>query len=139
MIKAITVRYDSQYIAKIRNIRHRVFSVEQGIDREADFDGRDGEAVHALIQISGEYVATGRMLMDGHIGRLAVLKSWRGKGLGRMIVEALTAEAGNRGIARVFLGAQKQAEGFYQKIGFRQFGEPFMEVGIEHVHMEKIL
>ena len=137
MVQAITTRFDSRYCAAIGNIRHQVFTLEQHIDPSLDADGRDTEAVHIVLEINGEIVGTGRMLPDGHIGRLAVLKPWRGKGHGRKIIETLIAEARKTAIDRIFLGAQKKAVGFYEKIGFQCFGDPFQEVGIEHVHMEK--
>ena len=77
------------------------------------------------------------MLSDGHIGRLAVLKEYRGQGLGAQALLALVAEADRIGLDRVYLGAQKHAVGFYERLGFSVYGEPYMEVGIEHVHMER--
>jgi len=79
------------------------------------------------------------MLHDGHIGRLAVLKEHREKGHGTCAVVALVDEAKRLGITRVFLGAQMQAVGFYEKLGFSTCGDPFLEAGIEHVEMEKFI
>ena len=104
------------------NIRHQVFTLEQRIDSAKDFDGRDTAPCTLLLEIDGAYVATGRMLPDGHIGRLAVLKPWRCKGAGRLIIETLISEASRMGLERVFLGAQKPAAGFYKRIGFHAFG-----------------
>ena len=139
MLKTIIVNFDNEYSNKIRKIRNTVFSQEQKIDASADFDGQDDKAIHALIEMDGKYVGTGRMLMDGHIGRLAVLKLARGKGVGRQLILALMAEAKKQGIKRVYLGAQKHAVVFYQKLGFSQYGEPYEEAGIEHLHMEKFI
>ena len=79
------------------------------------------------------------MLADGHIGRLAVLRIYRGRGLGAKAVLALVTEAENTGMKRVYLGAQKHAVGFYEKLGFSEYGEPYTEVNIEHVHMERFI
>jgi predicted GNAT family N-acyltransferase len=79
------------------------------------------------------------MLGDGHIGRLAVLKEFRGRGLGAAAVRALVEEAGRSGMERVYLGSQSHAVGFYQKLGFSVCGAPYNEAGIEHVHMELLL
>lgn len=139
MSERIAVRFDPQYAPEIRRIRNAVFTAEQGIDAEMDFDGQDPEAVHALVAWQGEYVGTGRMLGDGHIGRLAVLKAYRGRGLGAQVLLALIEEAERAGLERVYLGAQKQAVGFYERLGFAVYGEPYVEVEIEHRRMERFL
>ncbi|MEZ9419372.1 GNAT family N-acetyltransferase [Vibrio breoganii] len=117
-------------------VRNTVFTAEQGIDTNLDFDGLDEEAVHALVYDNDEPIATGRMLEDGHIGRIAVLISHRGKGLGTSIMEALVDEARLRSFSRVYLGAQVHALDFYQKLGFEPIGERYEEVSIEHQTMQ---
>ncbi len=117
-------------------VRNTVFTAEQGIDTNLDFDGQDEQAVHALVYDNDEPVATGRMLEDGHIGRIAVLISHRGKGLGTAIMKALVNEARRRNFARVYLGAQVHALDFYEKLGFESIGERYDEVGIEHQTMQ---
>ena len=137
MIETIVVKFDEQYAHEIKNIRNNVFTNEQHIDEDMDFDGQDRDAVHVLVVCKGKYVGVGRMLNDGHIGRLAVLKEYRGRGLGAKLVLTLIKEAKNIGIRRVYLGAQKHAVGFYEKLGFSAYGEPYTEVNIEHIHMER--
>jgi len=137
--RALIVAFDERYGPEIRRIRHAVFTHEQGIGKDIDFDGQDPEAVHILVRRGRRFVATGRMLDDGHIGRLAVLKEHRGQGLGAKAVRVLVQEARRLGIPRVSLGSQRHAVGFYEKLGFCECGEPFMEAGIEHVEMEKAL
>ncbi|MBN2059148.1 MAG: GNAT family N-acetyltransferase [Deltaproteobacteria bacterium] len=140
MSESIIVNFDRQYEPEIRRIRNSVFTGEQNVHENVDFDGRDPEAVHVLVRPEDSFVGTGRMLMDGHIGRLAVLKPYRGKGFGAEAVSALIAEAKRTGIKRVYLGAQIHAVGFYQKLGFHEYGSIFMDgPGIEHIHMEKII
>jgi len=139
MPETVIVNFDYEYAPRIIAIRKRVFTIEQKIDEAEDLDGQDDKAVHVLIALDGEFVGTGRMLMDGHIGRLAVLKPARGKGLGRRIIQALSEEAEKYHIKRLYLGAQRQAVGFYQKLGFSEYGEPYEEVGIEHIYMEKFI
>ena len=133
------VRFDEQHAPEIRRIRNRVFTEEQHIDEEIDFDGQDPGSVHVLVTSGGRYVGTGRMLGDGHIGRLAVLKEFRGRGLGAAAVRALVEEAGKSSMERVYLGSQDHAVGFYEKLGFSVCGEPYNEAGIEHIHMELLL
>ena len=136
-MRTFTTDFTGEQAARIRGIRNSVFSVEQKIDANLDFDGQDAAAVHALVETDGEYAGTGRILPDGHIGRLAVLKPFRGRSLGRELILKLIEEATKRGIKRVFLGAQEHAVGFYRKLGFSEYAEPYHEAGIRHIHMEK--
>jgi predicted GNAT family N-acyltransferase len=126
--------------AVIRGVRNTVFSVEQGISETLDFDGRDQDCVHVLAQIGeSEIVGTARMLPDGHVGRIAVHKQWRGQGVGTQLVEYLAAVARDRGFAEIHLHSQVQAAEFYSGLRFVVRGETFMEAGIEHVLMVRIL
>lgn len=93
-----------------------------------------------MLVISDEkYMGTGRMLADGHVGRLAVLKAYRGRGLGAKTVQTLVREAQNSDIKRVYLGAQKHTVSFYEKLGFAEYGEPYIEANIEHIRMERFI
>ncbi|NCF28550.1 MAG: GNAT family N-acetyltransferase [Gammaproteobacteria bacterium] len=126
--------------AAIRAVRNTVFSVEQGISETLDFDGRDQDCVHVLAQIGeSEIVGTARMLPDGHVGRIAVHKQWRGQGVGTQLVEYLAAVARDRGFAEIHLHSQVQAAEFYSALNFVARGEVFMEADIEHVLMVRIL
>lgn len=136
-METLIVRYEEPYASEIRKIRSEVFTNEQQIDHDLDFDGQDRNAVHVLVALSETFVGTGRMLGDGHIGRLAVLREYRGRGLGARAVVALVQEAKKKGLRRVYLGAQKPAIGFYRKLGFSEYGEPYTEANIEHVPMER--
>jgi predicted GNAT family N-acyltransferase len=79
------------------------------------------------------------MLPDGHVGRIAVHKEWRGQGVGTRITEYLTDVARERGFAEIYLHSQAQAAEFYTRLGFEARGQTFMEAGIEHVLMVRIL
>ena len=126
--------------AAIRSVRNTVFSVEQGISKNLDFDGRDHECVQVLASWGdGEIVGTARMLPDGHVGRIAVHKAWRGRGVGTRLVEYLTEVAREQGIAEIYLHSQSQAAEFYSRLGFEIRGDAFMEAGIEHVLMVRNL
>jgi predicted GNAT family N-acyltransferase len=122
---------------EIRSVRHAVFVIEQGVPEDLDFDDRDSGSLHALARLGGEVVATGRIQPDGHIGRIAVLKAYRGGGIGAAIVRFLVGAARRWGLGRVYLDAQVSAEGFYERLGFRRMGGVFMEAGIEHIRMER--
>lgn len=120
----------------IRAVREEVFIQEQGVTPALEWDGLDGDALHVLARTpNGEPIGTARLLPDGHIGRMAVRAPWRGRGVGRALLSELLAAARERGLRRVFLGAQTHALGFYARQGFTVYGEPFMDAGIPHRHM----
>lgn len=121
-------------------VRYEVFVVEQKVPLDMEWDEMDRVCVHALAyDENGTAVATGRLLPDGHIGRMAVRKSARGKGIGAAILMALIGEAQKRGDRAVMLNAQTHAEAFYQRYGFTREGEEFMEAGIPHICMRRRL
>ena len=122
---------------RIMQVRHAVFVMEQGVPAELEQDEKDPLCRHALLLRNGRAVATGRLESDGHIGRIAVVRSCRGSGLGRRIVTFLENKAKARGLHRIFLGAQLQAIPFYEKLGYRCYGNEFLDAGIVHRHMEK--
>ena len=119
-----------------RPIRLTVFVEEQRVPVEIEWDDQDEKSIHALAYDGeGKAVATGRLLADGHIGRMAVLKEWRGKGVGGAILERLLAVAKERGDKEVELFAQTHAIEFYRRYGFVEHGEVFEEAGIPHRSM----
>lgn len=121
-------------------VREAVFVQEQGVPPELERDAFDGASRHAIARAAGgDVVGTGRLLPDGHIGRMAVSRDWRGRGVGGRILQALIAEAGSRGMAEVVLSAQLTADGFYRAHGFVAEGDIFMEAGIAHRTMRKSL
>jgi len=124
----------------IRAVRRAVFVEEQGIPANLEWDGRDGDCRHVLA-LAGDAgaVATGRLLADGRIGRMAVLREWRGCGVGLALLERLQQLALQDGLRRVCAHAQLEVAGFYRRAGFCIAGEPFMAAGIPHVEMVKIL
>lgn len=121
-------------------IRYDVFVIEQNIPAELEWDEMDAECLHAVAyDQSGAAVGTGRLLPDGHIGRMAVRPEARGSGVGAEILRALIAAARLRGQRLLQLNAQQSAQGFYAREGFVQNGEIFMEAGIAHICMELLL
>ena len=121
--------------SSILDIRFKVFVDEQGVDPKLEIDGRDSECLHAIAFDSDKPVGTGRLLPDGHIGRMAVLQEYRSKGIGQRILLKLIEAARQKGWDRVHLSSQTQAVSFYEKFGFQRFGEVYLEAGIDHVDM----
>lgn len=121
-------------------IRFAVFVDEQNVPAEIELDERDAACVHAVaFGESGQPVGTGRLLPDGHVGRMAVMHAWRRQGVGGAILEALLSEARRRGHAEVVLSAQVQAVDFYRRHGFDAFGPVYEEAGIAHQDMRRRL
>jgi predicted GNAT family N-acyltransferase len=119
-----------------RLVREEVFIVEQHIPVELEWDEMDAVCIHALAyDEAGQVIGTGRLLPDGHIGRMAVTKAARGNGIGGAMLQALMQQAQHRGDHVVVLSAQIHAEPFYRCHGFVRDGEEFMEAGIVHVVM----
>lgn len=119
-----------------RPLRYEVFVAEQGVPAELEWDELDAVSLHALaFDAAGQAVGTGRLLPDGHVGRMAVRLPWRGRGVGAALLAALLEEARRRGMARVLLHSQCRAAGFYRRFGFVTQGQEFQEAGIAHVTM----
>lgn len=119
-----------------RAVRYEVFVIEQNIPVELEWDEMDAVCLHALaLNASGEAIGTGRLLPDGHIGRMAVRQEGRGAGVGSALLQALMLEAKKRGDTAVRLNAQVAVEPFYVRHGFARQGEEFIEADIPHIHM----
>lgn len=125
--------------AQAAPIRLAVFVEEQGVPPELEIDEMDAQCLHALAFEDGRAVGTGRLLPDGHIGRMAVLKEFRGKGAGGAILARLMGAAKSRGDREVLLSAQVHAVPFYREYGFAAFGEVYQEAGIPHQDMRRAL
>lgn len=119
--------------AEASRIRLEVFVQEQRVPLEEELDPMDAQCLHALAyDAEGQAVGTGRLLPDGHIGRMAVRRPWRGSGVGSLLLTALVDAARQRGDAEVVLAAQLQARPFYVRHGFVEEGDTFMDAGIAH-------
>ncbi|MFE0556061.1 GNAT family N-acetyltransferase [Paenibacillus sp. NPDC058910] len=129
------------------DIRKDVFVLEQKvpIDLEIDdYDRLDSDAHHVLIKSEGQYAATGRITYynkdSAKMQRIAVRKPFRSKGIGRVLMMALEAQARELKLQYSVLDAQVQAEAFYRKLGYETISdEPFDDAGIPHVRMKKEL
>jgi len=119
-----------------RPVRERVFIEEQNVPRELEWDAWDEPSDHAVaFDAEGNPIGTARLLPDGRIGRMAVLKDRRRQGVGAALLGAMLDRARARFMARATLHAQIQAAGFYRRFGFSERGGEFLEAGIPHVEM----
>ena len=121
-------------------IRLLVFVHEQKVPLEEELDVADADCVHAVaFDAQGLAIGTGRLLPDGHIGRMSVLMTHRGQGVGGQILLALMRHAQKTGFREVALSAQTHALGFYQLHGFIEEGEEYLDANIPHILMRKKL
>ena len=123
----------------ILDVRKKVFIDEQNVPEELEIDGLDDKAEHILVYDNLKPIATGRMFSDGHIGRVAVLKEYRGSGIGMLVMQSFIKKAEKLNIHRVWLSSQCHAVMFYEKLGFEEYGNIYMDAGIEHIDMEKLV
>lgn len=123
----------------LRHIRTIVFIDEQNVPEDLEWDEFDETCVHVLAKRNNEYIATGRLLETGQIGRMAVLQEYRNSGVGSQILEKLLSIAESKNISSVFLNAQVDAIAFYKKYGFEEEGGVFDDAGIPHKKMTKQL
>lgn len=121
-------------------VRFEVFVEEQSVPPEVELDDMDPVCTHVLARAhDGEPIGCGRLLPDGHIGRMAVRKAWRGQGVGLLLLEALINEAHARGLVEALLSSQVHATGFYERAGFVAYGPVYDDVGIPHRDMRRAL
>ncbi|MGX9356249.1 GNAT family N-acetyltransferase [Roseobacteraceae bacterium S113] len=129
-------------LATCQMLRRRVFIEEQGVSEADELDGRDDQAAHFLAWHAGAPVGTARVLVKGDtakVGRVCVLAEARGLKMGQALIHATIEWAREEGLARVMLGAQVNAIGFYEALGFTAFGPVYDDAGIDHRDMERKL
>jgi len=129
----------SEDLEKCFGIRRAVFVAEQNVPEELELDDRDAEATHFLaIAADGKAVATARYYVKegrAKIGRVAVLKEYRGLGLGREVMKFVISRVVEDGFAEAVLDSQVSAMGFYSQLGFVAEGPVFDDAGIAHRRM----
>lgn len=128
--------------SEIQAVRFAVFQVEQGVDVGLDFDGLDETAQHVVVFDQEVPIGTARIRYLSEqlakIERVAVLSTYRKKGIGRHIMQAAIAFLDQQGIPEIKVHAQSNAVSFYEKLGFRVQGEEFYEAKILHIEMRRI-
>ncbi|MFE9646544.1 GNAT family N-acetyltransferase [Streptomyces sp. NPDC006365] len=134
-------------------VRKEVFVSEQQVPEDLEYDAYDADAVHVLaVREDGVPIGAGRLLYGaaavaktggdpgvGSLGRLAVLKSARGLGVGIALVQGIEDAARARGLTAVDLHAQTHALGFYERLGYVAYGPEYLEAGIPHQAMRRSL
>lgn len=125
-------------------VRERVFIVEQRVPLEEELDGHDEEALHLLAigAGGGSAVGTLRLLFDGEtvkVGRVAVDREWRGRGIAARMIDVALQEARARGASRARLASQLAVVALYERAGFAVESGVFEEAGIPHVWMGREL
>ena len=136
----VKIAYGNELLPDAHGIREDVFVREQGFHNE--FDEIDPKAVHLLVLEGDTPVAAGRTFPDGtgkvwHLGRICVRKPWRGRHLGRLVMEGLEKAARERGAEKLVLSAQVQAKGFYEKLGYTAHGEEYLDEFCPHEKKKK--
>jgi predicted GNAT family N-acyltransferase len=130
---------ETRDIAACRALRRVVFIEEQGVSEAIEVDTEDEAAIHLLAELDGAQVGSARLLLRGDhakIGRVCVLASARGRGIGAALIRAAVERLRQiEGVAAVKLGAQTHALGFYQALGFEAFGPEYQDAGIAHRDM----
>lgn len=121
--------------ADLRRIRESVFIQEQGVTPEQEWDSDDATATHFLAYEGDFAIGTARLLADGCIGRVSVLKDWRGLNVGEHLMHAVIKKAEQLGLKQQILTAQVHAAGFYERLGFTAVSDEFLEAGIPHIDM----
>jgi predicted GNAT family N-acyltransferase len=120
----------------LREIRTPVFIEEQDVAPDFEWDEIDATAVHLLAVFNNEAIACLRIMDYQKIGRMAVLKAWRGKGVGHAILVEAVKLCKIHGSTCIKLSAQTHAIGFYQQAGFKVVSEEYCDVHIPHVDMQ---
>lgn len=134
---------DERELLAALELRHEVFCVEQGVPRSEEDDGRDrAGGLHLVAVMDERIVATCRLVLAGRtmqLSRLAVARDARRRGIARELLRLADDESRARGAVRIVLHAQTYARPLYDQAGYEPRGRAFVEAGIEHVAMEKLL
>lgn len=121
--------------AELVKLRTLVFVDEQNVPPSLEIDGLDPQCKHVKAIVNDLTVGTGRLLPDGHIGRMCVHKDYRQYGIGSLLLKMLVEQAIKLKYPQIALNSQSDAIPFYEKHGFIVDSEEFMDAGIPHRRM----
>ena len=120
----------------IQTVRYSVFTLEQGVSREIDIDGKDPHCIHFLAETnSGDPIGCARLAPSGRVGRVAVVKKWRRHGVGGKIMNCLINHSELLKMTKTYLHSQLTVVAFYESLGYKSEGSVFNEADIPHVLM----
>ena len=120
-------------------IRKQVFIIEQNIPEEEEWDDQDMISDHFVVYDQDQPISTARLLQNNSVGRVAVLKTYRGQGIGRMIMLEIIRQAHQQDRTFLQLSSQVHAISFYEKLGFSIEGDAYDECGIPHIKMQLVI
>ncbi|WP_111860308.1 GNAT family N-acetyltransferase [Acinetobacter sp. CFCC 10889] len=137
-MSAYTMRSDRWNVleADAKTVRTAVFIQEQNIAEHDEWDAEDAKSLHFVMYDQNRAIATARLLENNSIGRVAVLKNYRGQGIGQQLMQQIIAVAATEQRDFLKLSAQVHAIGFYENLGFSVEGESYLDCGIPHVDMQ---
>ena len=138
MYKVVWLRGKEKNIEDAFKIRFKVFVEEQQVPEDMELDNIDDYAEHLVLYKDEMPIATGRWFEeDGKIllGRIAVLKEQRGNNIGNLVVKSFIDKIFSEDFKEIYIHAQTRVQGFYEKLGFKAFGDIYDEAGIEHISM----
>ncbi|MDD3896898.1 MAG: GNAT family N-acetyltransferase [Candidatus Peribacteraceae bacterium] len=131
---------DSPLLVDILKLRAEVFIHEQGVSPADEIDNLDGQATHIAAVFNEVVIGTLRMLPENgqlHVGRFAVRKNHRKRGIGSDLLRAAERYASENNFSGIILAAQISVVPFYEKRGYSKYGDVFLDAGIDHVWMSK--
>ena len=124
--------------AQLKNIREKVFIQEQKVTPELEWDGMDEKAIHFLVFKDEEAIGCARAIViksQMQLGRMAVLKEYRGQGVGSTLIEKAIVTAKLKQLSGIHISAQCNAINFYVKFGFEVMGDTYLDAEILHRDM----
>lgn len=134
------VTWHSRKQALLKAVREQVFIVEQRVPLAIEWDAEDAEAVHLLVlDHLQQPIGCARILKQGRVGRMAVLKAWRGKGVGQALLDNAIVICKQLGMPKIAISSQTHAIQFYQQAGFVATSEAYIDANIWHVDMQLTL
>src|SRR5258708_36584070 len=139
---AIRAAKTTQDLEECFRIREEVFIAEQRVPLDMERDGLDSEALHFIALADGQSVGTARVVLrdsgtSAKIGRVAVRRSNRGVGIGKLLIAAIEGCPDLKRVHNFLLDAQTHALQFYARLGYEAYGKEFMDAGMPHRRMKK--
>ena len=130
--------WDSPQQPQLKAVREQVFIIEQRVPLSIEWDEHDAEALHLLaVDENHQAIGCARILKHGRIGRMAVLKQWRGQGVGQALLNKALQICQGLGMQQVALSSQTHAIPFYRQAGFEVTSDAYIDANIWHVDMQR--